>query len=174
MADGTIGVRQAANPDRLVDNEFIGDRYRQRVRLGGEALGDLAAVLATAPAADAYGLVVRLVGAAALDAKLDTLHADVDGLEATLAEIRARTTDKGLTERLLAKAPAAGYALWLDTADAAHTYILEAPAATGAGSTGFRGVRIPLDSAGNMVGKVQVNTSATLTFDNRTTDGGWA
>lgn len=78
-----------------------------------------------------------------------------------------------LTERLMAKAPASGYALWLDTENANYLYILEAPSATLASATGFRGIRITMSVLGNPVGKVEVNTGATLTFDNRTTDGGW-
>lgn len=42
MADGTVGVAQAATPDRQIDNEQIGSVYRQRVRVGGVGLTDLA------------------------------------------------------------------------------------------------------------------------------------
>jgi hypothetical protein len=43
MADGTVGVAQSAAPDRLIDNELIGGSvYRQRTRIGGAALADLA------------------------------------------------------------------------------------------------------------------------------------
>lgn len=70
--------------------------------------------------------------------------------------------------------PAPGYALWLDTANTSFIYILEATFATAASGTGFRGVRITKDSSGNPLGKVEVNTGGTLTFNNRTTDGGWA
>lgn len=79
-----------------------------------------------------------------------------------------------LTERLMAKAPATDYALWLDTEDASYLYILEAPVATLASETGFRGIRITVSASGNPVGKVEINTAGTLTFDNRTTDLGWS
>jgi hypothetical protein len=81
---------------------------------------------------------------------------------------------RGLVERMMAKAPATGYSLWLDTATTGYVYILEAPSAAGASDTGFRGLRITLDSSGNPAGKVQTNTGPTLTYNNRTTDGGWA
>jgi hypothetical protein len=62
---------------------------------------------------------------------------------------------RSLTERMLARAPAATYALWLDTADTSFIYIAEAPqAATGAAST-FRGIRVQKDLLGNPLGKVQ-------------------
>jgi hypothetical protein len=52
MADGTVGVAQSPQPDRLVDNETVttgaGGVYRQRVRIGGGAGGDLADVVAGA------------------------------------------------------------------------------------------------------------------------------
>lgn len=53
MADGTVGVAQSVTPDRLIDNEVIGGTiYRQRTRIGGTALGDLAGCDST------YGLDV--------------------------------------------------------------------------------------------------------------------
>jgi hypothetical protein len=94
----------------------------------------------------------------------------------TLSSLLTRTPDgqAELTARMLAKLPATGYRLWFDTANASHIYILEAPAANGAGTVGFLGIRVTKDADGNPLGKVQVNTSATLTFDNRTSDPGWA
>lgn len=54
MADGTVGVAQSVSPDRLIDNELIGSVYRQRTRIGGSGLTDLAPVDAT------YGLAVDI------------------------------------------------------------------------------------------------------------------
>jgi hypothetical protein len=59
MADGTVGVTQGAAPDRLIDNELIGSVYRQRTRIGGAALADLAAVANATPAGTEYALLTR-------------------------------------------------------------------------------------------------------------------
>lgn len=107
------------------------------------------------------------IGAGTDAAVLAVVPADTDaGLVARLA--------RSLTERMFAKAPAAGYSIWLDTADVSFIYTLEAPDAAAAGSTGFRGVRVTKDTLGNPVGKVQQNTAGTLTFTNRASDTGWA
>lgn len=79
-----------------------------------------------------------------------------------------------LTERMLNARPAPGYQLWHDVPDASFTYVLEAPAAAGATDTGFRGIRVTKDADGNPLGKVEVNTGGTLTFNNRTSDPGWS
>lgn len=74
---------------------------------------------------------------------------------------------RSLTERMMARAPLIGYALWVDTANASHIYVAEAPSAdTGAGKA-FRGIRIPKDITGNPVGKVEV--ADPFTWDTRTT-----
>lgn len=61
------------------------------------------------------------------------------------------------TGRMLAKAPAEGYALWLDvlatTPD--HIYICEAPSTTGETTANFRGIRLTL-VGGTPLGKVAV------------------
>lgn len=79
-----------------------------------------------------------------------------------------------LTSRMRNAHPAAGYRLWHDTANALHIYVMEAPAAATAASTGFRGIRVTKDADGNPLGKVEVNPGGTLTFNNRTSDGGWS
>lgn len=79
-----------------------------------------------------------------------------------------------LTARMKAFQPQAGWRIWLDTANASHIYVLEALASKVATDTGFQGIRVPKDADGNPLGKVQVNTSATLSFSTRTTDGGWS
>lgn len=105
---------------------------------------------------------------------MTTLIAEVDALEEKLQElIDLSTTDADLTARMLEKKPSSGYALWFDTADISYIYTLEAPVATAAGDTGFRGIRVTINAAGYPVGKVQVNTGGTLTWNNRTSDGGW-
>lgn len=93
-------------------------------------------------------------------------HVLVDG---TVTPTDIRT----LTERMLAKAPTTGYTLWLDTVDTSYLYIMEAPNGTAAGSTGFRGARVTLDTSGAPLGEVQTNTGNTLTFTSRKTDGNW-
>jgi hypothetical protein len=87
--------------------------------------------------------------------------------------IKSDDTKDTLCARMVSKTPAIGYTLWFDTADLGHIYTLEAPLNTAAGVTGFRGIRVTINSAGYPVGKVQVNSGGTLTWDNRTTDGGW-
>lgn len=51
MASGTVLVKQAPDGDRPIDNEAIGSAptvYRQRVRIGGSTLADLAEVVSGA------------------------------------------------------------------------------------------------------------------------------
>lgn len=80
---------------------------------------------------------------------------------------------KTLTYRMKNFDSADGYNIWLDTDDVSYIYILEAPEAATSGDTGFRGIRVDKSLTG-LVGKVETNTAGTLTFDNRTTDTGWA
>lgn len=51
MATGTVGVLQPGSPDRLIDNENVDDagtpKYRQRIRIGGALIGELAGCDAT-------------------------------------------------------------------------------------------------------------------------------
>lgn len=96
------------------------------------------------------------------------------GLPNTAANAWPVTLSHNLTTRMLAKEPQNGYSLWMDTGDINFIYILEAPSATGAGATGFQGIRMTKSATGSLVGKIQINTSATLTFNNRTTDPGWS
>lgn len=117
---------------------------------------------------DSTGKKSRAVAGAAMPA-------DVQQQVVALADPDGNLSRSTLTKRLgIDRDPAAGYRLWLDTADASYLYVLEAPAGHAAGDIGFRGVRFPKDVNGNPLGQVQENASATLTFANRTTDGGWA
>lgn len=87
-----------------------------------------------------------------------------------IAETQAVT----LTGRLGERKPADGYRLWLDTEDAAHIYVLEAPEGSASGDAVFRGIRYPKTATGNLVGQIEENAGGTLTFDNRDSDGGWS
>jgi hypothetical protein len=77
--------------------------------------------------------------------------------ESTIAALSSSSsgTVRALTERMLAKAPTAGYALWLDTVDPTYIYVAEAPVADVGTSATFRGVRVTKDATGNPLGKVQ-------------------
>lgn len=66
MANGYVPVQGATAPDLNMDTERITIAgvvvERERVQVGGTASGELAAVTSAAPASNAYGLHVRLVG----------------------------------------------------------------------------------------------------------------
>lgn len=62
---------------------------------------------------------------------------------------------RSLTERMLLRAPAPGYALWLDTTSSTHLFVAEGPSADGEAAATFRGCRVAL-SGGNLLGKVMV------------------
>lgn len=79
-----------------------------------------------------------------------------------------------LRNRMLAFTAAAGYNLWFDTDDTDYVYVLEAVAGAVSTDAGFRGIRLPLSDVGGVVGPVEVNVDAGLTFDTRKTDGNWA
>lgn len=74
-------------------------------------------------------------------------------------------THRGLTERMFARAPQDGYALWLDTADPTYIYIAEAPSADAGTAQTFRGIRVTKDASGNPLGKVQILDG--FVWDNR-------
>lgn len=65
MSDATIGVQQAAAPDRLLDADNLTvsaqSVYRERNRVAGGAAAELADVKNASPADGAYGLVTRPV-----------------------------------------------------------------------------------------------------------------
>ena len=87
-------------------------------------------------------------------------QAQVDALTpVTPADLRT------LTERMFAKAPVTGYALWLDTANVTHIYLAEAPVAADGTAATFRGIRVTKDATGNPLGKVQ--TLDGFIWDNR-------
>lgn len=67
----------------------------------------------------------------------------------------ANLPDATLTARMFQRAPAEGYSLWLDTADATYIYIAEAPTAATGSQTTFRGIRVTKDASGNPLGKVE-------------------
>lgn len=108
-----------------------------------------------------------------VEALLGSLVTQTDQVESKLDALAARIPEPTLTSRMRIGQPAPGYQLWMDLADAAHWYLLEAPLAATAGIIGFRGIRVKLVS-GNPVGKVETNEGATLTFNNRKTNGSWA
>lgn len=67
---------------------------------------------------------------------------------------------RGLTERMFARAPQAGWSLWLDTADLTYIYIAEAVSTETAGTAiTFQGIRVTKDATGSPLGKVQVATA---------------
>ncbi len=74
-----------------------------------------------------------------------------------------------IASRLLAGVVLDGHQLWFDLQDPAFLYLLEAPVGTLSDVADFVGIRLPR----NLVGRLSVNTGGTLSFDNRTTDGGW-
>jgi hypothetical protein len=63
MANGRVGVKQAPDADRQIDNETIDDAgvdvYRQRTQIAGVLLAEIARVLNGTPTSTDYGLVVR-------------------------------------------------------------------------------------------------------------------
>lgn len=86
---------------------------------------------------------------------LDSIKQPVD------VNLPART----LAERMFAKAPVAGYSLWLDTADPTYIYIAEAPLAAVGTDPSFTGIRVVKDASGNPLGKVQ--QASGFTWDTR-------
>lgn len=90
--------------------------------------------------------------------------------------VAAKGGDEGagnMAFRLFNNQPAPGYRVWRDTDDLNHIYVIEAPAGTLSNETGFRGIRISKSATG-LSGVQEENSGGTLTFDNRTTDGGWS
>lgn len=80
--------------------------------------------------------------------------------------------ERGLTERMFAKAPQTGYSVWFDTADATYIYIAEAPSTETAGTgTTFQGIRVQKDASGNPLGKVQTATGFAW---NSRSSAGWS
>lgn len=91
MADGTVGVAQAAVPDRQIDNEVIGSAYRQRVRVGGAALADLAGCDA------ANGLdvdVTRVTGTVTID-QLRPATSAVTSVSASVSNVTLKASNAG-------------------------------------------------------------------------------
>lgn len=77
-----------------------------------------------------------------------------------------------LTERMFARAPQAGWSVWLDTADPTYIYIAEAVSTETAGTaTTFQGIRVQKDASGNPLGKVQIATA--FAWNSRST-AAWA
>ncbi len=62
-----------------------------------------------------------------------------------------------LSWRMNNKMPAPGYRLWMETGLTTFIYVAENVAAKVSTDVDFRGIRIPLDVAGNPSGKVEVN-----------------
>jgi hypothetical protein len=80
---------------------------------------------------------------------------DLDALGTIIANSSSRT----LTERMLAKAPQAGYSLYLDTADSTYIYIAEGPTTDTAATATAQGVRVVKDANGNPLGRVEIATA---------------
>ncbi len=78
-----------------------------------------------------------------------------------------------LTERMRNDRPATGYRIWVEIDDPNHFYTLEAPAGSATGDAVFRGIRVAKSVSGSPSGEIQVNAGGTLSWDNKTTDGGW-
>lgn len=90
--------------------------------------------------------------------------------EATLKEIRDRTAVHTLTARMLSKQPTENYRIWMDTANTSYVLITEAPAGTTDEATlVWRGVRLPVDANGAVVGEVKERTG--FAWSNR--GAGW-
>jgi hypothetical protein len=84
---------------------------------------------------------------------VDTHTDPVSGNEQQVVQVLGDL--RSLTERMLQRAPAPGYALWLDTTSTTHLFVAEAPSADGEAVASFRGIRVAL-SGGNLLGKVMV------------------
>lgn len=129
---------------------------------------DVVAVKGSIDAAE----VARNADATALQARADLL-----ATEATLEQIRnflQAEREAELTERMRNDRPATGYRIWVEIDDLNHFYTLEAPAGSSTGDAVFRGIRVAKSVSGSPSGEIQVNAGGTLSWDNKTTDGGWA
>ena len=129
MSDTSVPLKDANDAEFKVDNELIGDVYRQRTQIGGDALGEIAAVQNTAPAGTEQALVVRpipsgtqAISAAALPlpagaatdsnigGKLDTLQGSLAMIDGSISEMHVdvEQTVLELQTRLPAALGAAG------------------------------------------------------------------
>jgi hypothetical protein len=104
----------------------------------------------------AFWQATQPVSGPATDAQMRATPIPVSGSFSTTV-----SDNRVLTERMLAKAPATGYHLWLDPADLVYTYIAEAVDGTASSAAAFRGIRISNATAG------PVATATAFVWDNR-------
>lgn len=130
---------------------------------------------------------VTISGAATLESRLDTIAGYVDTVEAKLQTLIDATDTVEtklqslidttpaltLTARMKAGQPTSGYRIWSDTADANYIYLAEAVLAqSDQTQEAWRGIRIPKDANGNLVGEWQESTA--FRWDNKTSTTGWS
>lgn len=141
-----------------VDGEL---RKRTRVHIAGSAAGDVVEPTNAAPAASAYALPVRPVGGPT-EATLVEVRDHLDTVETKLQSIIDLTPALTLSARMLAKQPATGYRLSMDFASTSFNYVAEAPSGSNPASAAvWRGIRIPLDASGNILGEIKEATGFT-------------
>lgn len=106
-------------------------------------------------------------------ARLDTLITHVDTLEAKSQSLLDATPVLSLTARMKAGQPSLNYRIWSDTANASYIYLAEAPMDTTDQTTEvWRGIRIPKDVNGNLVGEWQESTA--FRWDTKVSTSGWS
>ena len=158
MSDSFVTVVDSLNVPQRIDNETVttdaGSVQRQRVTVGN---------FPAVPHLDKSTDSVSVVGTV-------TVTNPVAGgaLDSTLTNNTLKVSDqRGLVERMLAKAPAAGFHLWLDvtSSDARSIFIAEAPDGSLASAPVFGGIRVQLDASGIPLGAVQ--TAGAFAWDKR-------
>lgn len=152
------------------------------IALGANTDGLEAASAAIIAAVDGLeGFVDGLEGALnALNAKdfatqetLIEVRDHLDTVETKLQEIEDRLPDVTLTSRMLAKTPMIGMRLSFDTSSTTFIYTAEALlGADPAVGNNFRGIRIPLDANGNLLGEAEENVA--FDWNDRATAPGWS
>ena len=154
MAEGTIGLP--------VDS--VGKVLRTQTGLAGMPPGVHAEVMTVQ---DAAGNVVSL----ATDTSMT--NGNLRGTVTVANGPGSAADSRGLTERMFAKAPAAGKVLWLDVDSTNAGFIYTAEALAGSdpvAATVWQGIRVQQDVNGNPLGAVQTavnfawNARATATW----------
>lgn len=89
-----------------------------------------------------------------------------------LVDTSGSPESKTLTERMMAKEPFdSTYRLWVDTANTSYIYVAENVSGTADATATFRGIRVPKDSSGNLLGNIQERTA--FAWTDRTSNLGW-
>lgn len=84
-----------------------------------------------------------------------SLIAVVKRLRTLLGNLDGKAQANTITKRMLDKSPAVGYELWYDTSQSDAVIITEAPSGqTDESALVWRGINMPLDANGNVVGRV--------------------